>query len=204
MEESGGNSGAAEEEGAAAGEGARGSKLRGSSGSAEGGLPRELLQPHSNRSASSERRRLNTHKLVQQYVAPCMNSYGLCIVDNFLGNRVGERILHEVRRIHEAGGMQDGQLACQTPDKSKVIRGDKIAWLEGTEKDCHNIGFLLSRMDKLITVADGQLGSYKIRGRHKVSVPVQFVKRCKHTCIGGISTIIRFVVCRTITFTTNS
>ncbi|XP_072545518.1 prolyl hydroxylase EGLN3 [Salminus brasiliensis] len=174
MEESGSTSSA--EEGAV-GDGARGAKLL-CSGSAEGEVPRELLQPHSNRSASSERRRLSTHKLVQQYVAPCMNSYGLCIVDNFLGNRVGERVLHEVRRIHESGSMQDGQLACQTRDKSKAIRGDKIAWLDGTEAGCHNIGFLLSRMDKLITVADGQLGSYKIRGRHKSNSPNEAANIC--------------------------
>ena len=156
----------------AVGEGAKGAGHRRSGDSTEDEVPRELRQPRSKRPASSERRRLNTHKLVLQYVAPCMKSYGLCIVDNFLGNRVGERVLHEVRRIHDGGRMQDGQLACQTGDKSKAIRGDKIVWVDGTEAGCHNIGFLLSRMDKLITVADGQLGSYKIRGRHKVSFPV--------------------------------
>ncbi|KAG7328352.1 hypothetical protein KOW79_008296 [Hemibagrus wyckioides] len=88
--------------------------------------------------------------------------------DNFLGEKLGDRILQEVRRVHEDGSMQDGQLACQTLGQTKAIRGDKIAWVEGTETGCHNIGVLLSRIDKLITFADGQLGSYKIRGRHKM------------------------------------
>lgn len=99
-----------------------------------------------------------------------MNSYGLCIVDNFLGEKLGDRILQEVKRVHEDGRMQDGQLACQTLGQTKVIRGDKIAWVEGIETGCHNIGILLARMDKLVTFANGKLGSYKIRGRHKVSV----------------------------------
>ncbi|KAI5611506.1 egl nine-like 3 isoform X1 [Silurus asotus] len=130
-------------------------------------LPRELRRPHSNRPRSKEHKRLNAQRLVLQYIAPCMNSYGLCIVDNFLGDKLGDRILQEVRRVHEDGRMQDGQLACQTLGQTKAIRGDKIAWVEGTETGCHNIGVLLSRIDKLITFADGRLGSYKIRGRHK-------------------------------------
>lgn len=132
-------------------------------------LPRELRKPRSNRPKSKEHKRLNTNRLVLQYIAPCMNSYGLCIVDNFLGDKLGDRILQEVRRVHENGSMQDGQLACQTLGQTKAIRGDKIAWVEGTEADCHNIGVLLARIDKLITFADGKLGKYKIRGRHKVS-----------------------------------
>ncbi|XP_076834713.1 prolyl hydroxylase EGLN3 isoform X1 [Brachyhypopomus gauderio] len=134
------------------------------------GLPCEIRKPHSNRPKLKEHKRRNTHKLVLQYIVPCMNSYGLCIIDNFLGNKIGDRVLQEVRRVHENGRMQDGQLACQKLDKSKAIRGDKIAWVDGTENGCHNIGFLLSRMDKLITFADGKLGSYKIRGRHKAMV----------------------------------
>ncbi|XP_017331746.1 egl nine homolog 3 isoform X1 [Ictalurus punctatus] len=133
-------------------------------------LPRELRKPHSNRPKSKERKRPNAHRLVLQYIAPCMNSYGLCIVDNFLGDKLGDRILQEVRRVHMDGSMQDGQLACQTLGQTKAIRGDKIAWVEGIETGCHNIGALLARIDKLITFADGKLGSYKIRGRHKAMV----------------------------------
>ncbi|XP_066525640.1 egl nine homolog 3 isoform X1 [Hoplias malabaricus] len=133
-------------------------------------VPRALRQPRSNRPVKSERRRLSTHRLVLQYVAPCMRAYGMCIVDNFLGNRIGERVQQEAHRIHEAGRTQDGQLACQPRGQSRAYRGDKIAWVDGTEEGCHNIGFLLSRMDRVITVADGQLGSYKIRGRHKAMV----------------------------------
>ncbi|KAK9959653.1 hypothetical protein ABG768_009763 [Culter alburnus] len=133
-------------------------------------LPRELRNPRSNRAKSNDRKRIHTHKLVLQYIVPCMNSYGLCIVENFLGVRIGERVLQEVRRIHQSGNMQDGQLVSQKLDKSKAIRGDKIAWVDGTESSCLNIGYLLTRMDKVITCADGRLDKFKIRGRHKAMV----------------------------------
>lgn len=132
-------------------------------------MPRELRNPRSNRAKSNERKRMKTHKLVLQYIVPCMNSSGLCIVDNFLGLRIGERVLQEVRRIHQSGHMQDGQLVSQKLGKSKDIRGDEIAWVDGTESNCLNIGYLLTRMDKIITCADGRLDKFKIRGRHKVS-----------------------------------
>lgn len=133
-------------------------------------LPEELRNPRSNRTKSKEHKRLNTHKLVLQYIVPCINSYGLCLVDNFLGDRIGERVVQEVKRIHQSGNMQEGQLVSQKLNKSKAIRGDKIAWVDGTDSGCQNIGYLLTRMDKLITCADGKLDRFKIRGRHKVSV----------------------------------
>uniref|UniRef100_A0A8C1HEI1 hypoxia-inducible factor-proline dioxygenase n=1 Tax=Cyprinus carpio carpio TaxID=630221 RepID=A0A8C1HEI1_CYPCA len=136
-------------------------------------LPSELRKPRSNRAKSKEHKRLNTHKLVLQYIVPCMNSYGLCIVDNFLGDRIGERVVQEVKRIHQSGNMQDGQLVSQKLNKSKAIRGDKIAWVDGTESGCQNISYLLTRMDKLITCADGKLDKFKIRGRHKHAMDSQ-------------------------------
>lgn len=146
------------------------SQSTGNEATDSGVLPRALRKPRSNRPKSKEHKRLNSHKLVLQYVVPCMNSYGLCMVDNFLGNKIGDRILQEVINIQQSGKLQDGELACRKLGKSKSIRGDKIAWVGGIEPGCENIGFLLTRMDKLITYADGKLGKYKIRGRHKVSI----------------------------------
>lgn len=108
-------------------------------------------------------------RLVVQYLVPCMNSYGLCIVDNFLGHKTGDKVLQEVKALHLSDKFQDGELASQKSGSTKAIRGDKILWVEGNEQGCENIGYLLSRMDKLIMYADGKLGNYKIRGRHKVS-----------------------------------
>ncbi|XP_061101159.1 egl nine homolog 3 isoform X1 [Conger conger] len=136
----------------------------------DGVLPCALRKPRSNRPKSKEHKRCSFHNLVLQYTVPCMNSYGLCIVDRFLGNKIGDRILQEVIQIQQGGKLQDGELACRKLGTSKSIRGDQVAWVEGNEPGCENIGFLLTRMDKLITYADGKLGKYKIRGRHKAMV----------------------------------
>ncbi|MBN3313164.1 EGLN1 protein, partial [Atractosteus spatula] len=132
--------------------------------------PPALCTPHSNRPAHGRehRRRVSSHKLVLQYIVPCMTSYGLCIVNNFLGSTAGDKILEEVLRLHQSGKFQHGELATGTRGKNKSIRGDKITWVDGMEPGCGNIGFLLSRMDRLVTFADGKLGSYTIRGRHKL------------------------------------
>lgn len=131
-------------------------------------------RPWSAHPRSKERRYRSSHRLVLHYLVPCMNSYGMCIIDNFLGSKTGERILHEVQELHHAGRMRDGELASRGPDNTRSIRGDQIVWVEGKESGCENIGYLLSRMDRLITYADGKLGKHKIRGRHsKVSVLVE-------------------------------
>ncbi|XP_030575422.1 prolyl hydroxylase EGLN3 isoform X1 [Archocentrus centrarchus] len=119
---------------------------------------------------SKDRRYRSSHRLVLHYIIPSMNSYGMCIIDNFLGSKIGDRILHEVQELHHAGKMQDGRLASRGLDNTKSIRGDQIVWVEGNEPGCENIGYLLSKMDKLITYSDGKLGKHKIRGRHKAMV----------------------------------
>uniref|UniRef100_A0A8P4GB09 Uncharacterized protein n=1 Tax=Dicentrarchus labrax TaxID=13489 RepID=A0A8P4GB09_DICLA len=113
-----------------------------------------------------DRRYRSSHRLVLHYLVPCMSSYGMCIIDNFLGSKTGDRILQEVQELHRAGKMRDGELASRGPERTSSIRGDQIVWVEGKEPGCENIGYLLSRMDKLITYADGKLGNHKIRGRN--------------------------------------
>lgn len=120
-------------------------------------------QPWSVHPRSKDR---SSHRLVLHYIVPCMNSYGMCFIDNFLGSKTGDRILQEVWELHRAGRMQDGELASRGLEHTKSIRGDQIAWVEGKELGCESIGYLLSRMDKLITDADGKLGNHKIRGRN--------------------------------------
>ncbi|XP_072425048.1 prolyl hydroxylase EGLN3 isoform X2 [Chiloscyllium punctatum] len=126
-------------------------------------------------------KRMNLSKLVLDHIAPCMNQYGLCFVDNFLGNKIGDKILQEVVTLYQSGSFEDGTLAGQSTasDKevtapsgtsNKTIRGDKIMWVQGTEPGCASIGLLMQRMDKLILHADGKLGHYRIRGRHKAMV----------------------------------
>ncbi|KPP63034.1 hypothetical protein Z043_118737, partial [Scleropages formosus] len=69
--------------------------------------------------------------------------------------------------LHGSGRFTDGQLVSQRSGDSKDIRGDKIAWVEGSEPGCEQISFLMNRMDELMRHCNGRLGSYKINGRTK-------------------------------------
>ncbi|XP_041071095.1 egl nine homolog 3 isoform X1 [Carcharodon carcharias] len=130
---------------------------------------------------TTSNKRMNLSRLVLDHIAPCMNQYGLCFVDNFLGHKIGDKILQEVVTLYQSGSFEDGTLAGQstssdkevtapTGTSNKTIRGDKIMWVQGTEPGCASIGLLMQRMDKLILHADGKLGQYRIRGRHKAMV----------------------------------
>lgn len=109
-------------------------------------------------------------KLAMEYIVPCMNKHGICVVDNFLGAENGLGILDNVQALHKTGKFTDGQLVSQKSDSTKDIRGDKITWIEGREAGCEKIRILMSRMDDLIRHCNGKLGNYKINGRTKVSI----------------------------------
>lgn len=109
-------------------------------------------------------------KLALEYIVPCMNKHGICVVDDFLGKETGQQIGEEVRALHDTGKFTDGQLVSQKSDSSKDIRGDKITWIEGKEPGCETIGLLMSNMDDLIRHCNGKLGNYKINGRTKAMV----------------------------------
>ncbi|XP_023267436.1 egl nine homolog 1 isoform X2 [Seriola lalandi dorsalis] len=106
-------------------------------------------------------------KLAMEYIVPCMNKHGICVVDNFLGAETGLGILDNVKALHKTGRFTDGQLVSQKSDSTKDIRGDKITWIEGREAGCEKIRFLMSRMDDLIRHCNGKLGNYTINGRTK-------------------------------------
>lgn len=107
-----------------------------------------------------------------------MNTYGLSVVDDFLGMEKGLRILNEVHGMYAAGVFKDGQLVSSNQMASqdlRTIRGDKITWVTGVEPHSVNVGYLINQIDALITRANsmknnGKLGNYKIRERTKAMV----------------------------------
>ncbi|RXN09407.1 egl nine -like protein [Labeo rohita] len=111
-----------------------------------------------------------SHKLATEYIVPCMNKHGICVVDNFLGEDIGVSILENVKALHQTGKFTDGQLVSQKSDSTKDIRGDKITWIEGKEPGCEKIRFLMSRMDDLVRNCNGKMGNYSINGRTKAMV----------------------------------
>jgi len=114
--------------------------------------------------------RSSPQKLATEYIVPCMNKHGICVVDNFLGGETGAGILEDVRALHSTGRFTDGQLVSQKSDSTKDIRGDNITWIDGQEAGCGKIRFLMSRMDDLVRHCNGKLGNYTINGRTKVSM----------------------------------
>ncbi|XP_071405646.1 egl nine homolog 1 [Pithys albifrons albifrons] len=109
-------------------------------------------------------------RLALEYIVPCMNKHGICVVDDFLGKELGGLVAEEVRALHHTGRFTDGQLVSQKSDSSKDIRGDKITWVEGKEPGCQTIRLLMNSMDDLIRHCNGKLGNYKINGRTKAMV----------------------------------
>ncbi|KAJ8674103.1 hypothetical protein QAD02_005365 [Eretmocerus hayati] len=106
-----------------------------------------------------------------------MNTWGVCVVNNFLGTEKGLAVLDEVLNMYSAGMFQDGQLVSNKANASdlKTIRGDQITWLDGKEKNCQNIGMLISKVDAIIMRANkmynnGKMGEYTINGRTKAMV----------------------------------
>lgn len=123
----------------------------------------ETSTPNGQSSASPQ-------KLAAEYIVPCMNKHGICVVDDFLGAEIGQSILENVKALHSTGKFSDGQLVSQKGDSTKDIRGDKITWIEGKEAGCDKIRFLMGRMDDLIRHCNGKLGNYTINGRTKAMV----------------------------------
>uniref|UniRef100_A0A671PIH4 hypoxia-inducible factor-proline dioxygenase n=1 Tax=Sinocyclocheilus anshuiensis TaxID=1608454 RepID=A0A671PIH4_9TELE len=111
-----------------------------------------------------------THKLATDYIVPCMNKHGICVVDSFLGEDIGLSILEDVRALQQTGKFTDGQLVSKKSDSTKDIRGDQITWIEGKEPGCEKICFLMSRVDDLVRNCNGKLGNYSINGRTKAMV----------------------------------
>uniref|UniRef100_A0A1A7YUD8 hypoxia-inducible factor-proline dioxygenase n=1 Tax=Iconisemion striatum TaxID=60296 RepID=A0A1A7YUD8_9TELE len=110
-------------------------------------------------------------RLALDRVVPALLTHGFCYVDGLLGELAGSAVLDQVKEMHRSGKLQDGRLAGSIPGISrKSIRGDKTAWVSGTERGCEAISFLLTLVDRLIAVCARRLGNKAIRERSKAMV----------------------------------
>lgn len=107
------------------------------------------------------------NKALSDYVIKCLNSYGLCVIDNFLGDSKGTDILDDVTDLYDQGSLSSGELV-NTASPKGAVRGDVITWVEGTELGCNNIAFLISSIDAIMLHCQRSLGQYHIKGRSKV------------------------------------
>jgi len=118
-----------------------------------------------------------------------LNKFGACVIDEFLGDTKGSRILNEVLDLQKFQKFQviseqlnydsfnhlfqEGQLASEIAEKS--VRGDKILWADGSGDHTPNINNLISMMDKIVMGANkapnnGALSKYKISSRTRAMI----------------------------------
>ena len=109
---------------------------------------------------------------LSQYVVKCLNAYGLCVIDNFLGEAKGTEILSEVLDLQEGGALSSGQLV-NAPSPNAAIRGDMITWIDGSEFGCTNINTLISSIDAIVIQCQRNIGKL-ISGRTKVFFLIYF------------------------------
>lgn len=108
-------------------------------------------------------------RLALEQIVPALLAHGFHYVDGFLGDLAGGAVLDQVKEMHRTGKLQDGRLVGSAPGvHRRSIRGDKIAWVSGSERGCEAVGFLLTLMDKLVSVCARRLGSKSIRERSQV------------------------------------
>ncbi|KAM9842708.1 prolyl hydroxylase EGLN3 [Aulostomus maculatus] len=110
-------------------------------------------------------------RVALERIVPALLAHGFCYVDGLLGELVGDAVLEQVKEMHVAGALQDGRLVgAGLGVHRRSVRGDKIAWVSGSERGCEAISFLLNRIDQLISVCAHQLGGKAIRERSKAMV----------------------------------
>jgi hypoxia-inducible factor (prolyl hydroxylase) len=109
------------------------------------------------------------NEMLGEYVVKCLQTYGICVIDNFLGETKGLSILAEVKGLHNRDKMTSGQLVNRSQgSNTQRIRDDMITWVDGREIDCSNIQFLISSMDAVILKCTRKLTKCTINGRTKV------------------------------------
>ena len=126
-----------------------------------------------------------------------MNKFGFCVIDNFLSN--GDQILAEVHHLYRSGVFRPGKVVNNNNNNAEtkttnfhsttisaqqsqqqLVRSDEIAWIEGTEPNCVNIGLLIQTIDSIIhrccrisinsNKDNNEFGRIKISGRTKAMI----------------------------------
>ncbi|KAG7298115.1 hypothetical protein JYU34_018884 [Plutella xylostella] len=105
-----------------------------------------------------------------------MTTYGVCVLDNFLGRDKGLLVRNEVLEMYRSGIFTAGQLVSDPGGTgAQSIRSDRITWMTGREPHCHNIGTLINQVDSIVIRANkmpdnGRMGDYIINTRTKAMV----------------------------------
>ncbi|OQR66189.1 egl nine1-like [Tropilaelaps mercedesae] len=111
---------------------------------------------------------------MKQQVINDMNHFGVCVVDNFLGAERANEIYSEVIRMYQQKNLfHRGQVVNAAGSGGVLVRGDHIAWLDGSEACCSSIRFLIRSLDSIVArcgnqgASAGEMGLYRITQRTK-------------------------------------
>jgi len=100
-----------------------------------------------------------------------LNKYGVCVIDDFLGESRGEDILEEVKTLWSSDVFREGQHSSSSDDTtSDRFRSDRITWTDGVKPHCPSIKSLMRSLDAIITRASGSLSEHQICGRTNAMV----------------------------------
>jgi len=103
-----------------------------------------------------------------------LNRYGVCVVDNFLGDEKGIKTLDEIIRMQKLEYFKDGQVMSGGGQNQPTIRSDKITWTDGfSPVDCPYLRYAVRVLDSIVLRANrvknnGELGKYKLTGRTRI------------------------------------
>lgn len=104
-----------------------------------------------------------------RHVAQSLTRFGWSVMDNFLGDYHGNRLLTEIAKLYDVGKFSDGQLMrFREGSSAKQIRSDKIMWWDGRKEDSPEIHFLVTMMDAVIVGCSPSLTQCRISGRSRV------------------------------------
>ena len=98
-----------------------------------------------------------------------LQNNGFCVIDNFLGEMKADKVLFDFLKILQSETMHEGKISGYVKEYSRTIRGDKIAWITGEEKQYPNTKFIINDADRLMAYMRSGLQEYAINGRTPVS-----------------------------------
>lgn len=109
---------------------------------------------------------------IASYVVDCLNKYGICVIDQFMGDATGQEILSEVKELKTRGVMRQGQVVQSSTPTADNIRGDIITWVDGRRQGSNtdNINYLVSCMDLVVQNCSSLMELYSINERTKAMV----------------------------------
>lgn len=105
-----------------------------------------------------------------------LNKYGVCALDNFLGEEKGIKVLNEICMLQQNDLFKDGQVMSGGGNSEPNIRSDKISWTDGySPQNSPNLRILIKLLDSIVMTANrvknnGELAKYRLNCRTRIMV----------------------------------